>query len=448
MRSFRMIFALAVASALLMLGAAGASAHRPLGHKHASPGGKCRIDLFAEPHAITSGESVEVFGQLLCPSGSTEGQTVTVYGHSVGSPGLKILGTATTTAGGFYSLVQSDVTTDSLFYASADGARSATKTVRVAPVVTLSGPSEKLTLFTGFSNRVTFTGSVDPVTGAANPADAGAELALQRENATSSEEWHTIQLGNVGPGGVYAITHTFVAPGDANIRVVVRRHGKFSVRGISNTLSYGISQREHPDLTINTTAYSVPYGSPVTLSGVLAAGAGKTVTLDAHTFGKGFAPVTTTTTTTGGDYTFILTPLQNTAYQVTEGTVKSAVLFEGVKYILTAGISAKTVQSGQPLTFAGTVTPGTVGKIVYLERENGVGGGFHVVDVGSVLAGGTYSITDYIFGSGKAVFRVRVPGDPDNQQVASEPFPVEVTAAPPSSLKPVVQPKGPSEGAF
>jgi hypothetical protein len=396
---------------------------------------------------------VEVFGQLLsCPS-ATEGQTVTVYGHSVGSPGLKVVGTTTTTAGGFYSLVQSDLTTDSFFYASALGARSATKTVRVAPVVTLSGPSEKLTLFTGFSNRVTFTGTVSPATGAANPADAGAELALQRENATSNEEWHTIQLGTVGPGGIYAITHTFVAPGDANIRIVVRRHGKFSVRGISNTLSYGISQKEHPDLTINTEpSYSVAYGSSVTLSGTLAAGAGKTVTLESHTFGGSFAPVATTTTTTGGAYKFVVTPLENTAYQVTDGAVKSAVLFEGVKYILTAGTPDKTVQSGQPLTFEGTVTPGVSGKVVYLERENGSGGGFHVVDVGTVVAGatpsspGTYSITDYIFGSGKAVFRVKVPGDPGNQQVASEPFPVEVTPAAPGSLKPVVQPRVPSEG--
>ena len=139
-------------------------------------------------------------------------------------------------------------------------------------------------LFTGFRNRATFTGAV-------SPADAGAELVLQRENATSSEEWNAIQLGTVEEGGLYSITHTFGVPGDANIRVVVRPHGKFSVRGISNTLSYGISQKQNPSLTILTTSYSVPYGSPVTLSGILAAGAGKIVTLQARTFGKEFAPV-------------------------------------------------------------------------------------------------------------------------------------------------------------
>jgi len=438
MRSIKLTTAIAATAALLVLGAAGAWAH-PLSHKHASPTGTCRIGLLAEPHTITSGETVQVFGQLVCPGASGEGQTVTVYGHSVGSPSLKVLGTPTTGAGGFYTLEQKDITTDSFFYASAAGARSATRTVRVAPVVTLAGPPETLTLFTGTRNRVTFTGSV-------NPADAGAELALQRENATSSEEWHVIQRGTVGPGGVYAITHIFSVPGDANIRVIVRKHGKLSVRGTSNTLSYGISQRENPSLTIHTTSYSIPYGSPITLNGTLASGSGKTVTLQARTVGKEFETVTSTPATGGGDYKFVVIPLHDTTYRVTGGGVSSAALFEGVKYVLTAGISAMTVQSGQPLTFAGTVTPGNAGKTVYLERENSFGGGYHVADVGSVTAGGTYSITDFIFGVGKAVFRVKVPGDPNNQAIASAPFTVEVTPAPPASLKPVIQPKTPTEG--
>ena len=41
---------------------------------------------------------------------------------------------------------------------------------------------------------------------------------------------------------------------------------------------------------------------------------------------------------------------------------------------------------------------------------------------------------------------MKVSGDPDNQQASSEPFPIEVTPAPPASLKPAMQPKEPSEG--
>ena len=276
MRSIKLTAAGPAAALLLAFAATGASA-RPIAHRHLHRGGSCRIGLSAEPHAITSGESVEVFGRLSCPGSTGEGQTVTVYGRTVGrldlarllgSSGLTVLGTATTGPGGFYSFVEPSVTTDSVFAAGADGALSPRKSVRVAPVVTLSGPSEVQPLFTGFRNRVTFTGTVSPV-------DTGASIVLQREAATSTEEWHAIGFGTVGPGGAYSITHKFVRPGDANLRVVVRRHRQFSVRGDSNTLSYGISQRENPALTINTTAYSVAYASPITLSGVLAGGVGE-----------------------------------------------------------------------------------------------------------------------------------------------------------------------------
>lgn len=446
---FTKLTATAPAAALLLAFAATGASARPIAHRHGAHTGACRIGLSAEPHAITSGESVEVFGRLQCPVAGNEGQTVTVYGHAagrlalarpLGSSGLTVLGTSTTGPGGFYSFVIPSVTSDSVFAAGSAGALSPRKAVKVAPVVTLGGPSEAQPLFTGPRNRVTFNGTV-------SPADTGASIVLQRESSTSNEEWHAIGFGVVGPGGVYSINHKFVRPGDANLRVVVRRHGKFSMRGASNTLSYGISQRENPALTINTTAYSTAYGSPITLSGALAGGAGKTVTLQAQTFGGTFTTVASTTATTGGQYSFVQTPLRDTSYRViAAGPVTSAVLFEGVKYVLTAGIAASTVQSGQALTIAGTVTPGNAGKVVYLERRNALGMGYHVADVTTVSAGGTYSLTHFLFGTGPETFRVKVPGDPGNQAVSSAPFTVEVTPAPPASLKPAAQPKQPSEG--
>jgi hypothetical protein len=98
------------------------------------------------------------------------------------------------------------------------------------------------------------------------------------------------------------------------------------------------------------------------------------------------------------------------------------------------------------LTLEGTLTPATAGEPVYLERENRIGGGYHVVDVGSVLSNGTYSITDYVFGVATAVFRVKVPGNAEYLPISSAPFTVDVTAAPEGSLKPEAQPKGPTEG--
>lgn len=438
MRSTRLTSAIVAAAALLALTPAGAIA---VG-KPSSPG-NCHISIFAEPHLITGGESAQLFGQLRCPGGAaTANQTVTVYEHSAGKPGFQVLGTATTAAGGFYSIVAPSLTTNSVFYAQAIGTRSPSRPVKVAPQVTLKGPAETSQLRTGRHNVVTFTGTVAP-------ADAGAMLVLQRENATSHEEWHAIQRGSVGAGGVYSITHRFLVPGEANIRVVVRAHNTFSVRGISNTLSYSISQAQNPRLTIESSADPIPYGQTITLKGVLANGANQPVTLLARARtapGPAFTPVAKTTTDGSGGYSFNQSPLQNTYYRVTGGGVTSTLLFEGIQYVLTAGVSSTTVQSGQALTFSGTVNPVHVGHVVYLERENPFVGGFHVVDVGTVAANGTYSISHPVFGTGKEVLRVKVPGDPANQAVSSSPFDIEVTPASGAALRPLPPSKLPDEG--
>jgi hypothetical protein len=436
MRSIKLRPVLTAAAALLALAPTGAAAA-----KHAGSTG-CHVSIYAEPHVVTSGEAVQVFGALSCPGGAgTANQAVTVYERTAGTGGFKIIGTVTTGAGGVYSITPAAITTNSFFYARAVGARSGNRAVKVAPVVTLGGPPDFSQLRTGLRNRVTFTGTV-------TPADAGAVIVLQRENATSFEEWIPIQLGVVGPGGSFSLTHTFVVPGDADLRVVVRAraHGKFGIRGISNTLSYEISQAQNPKLTINASADPISYGQSVTLTGILAGGANQKLTLVGHTHGQPGTKMGETTTNGSGEYTFVEKPLVNTSYRVTAGGIGSAVLFEGVKYVLTAGASATTVQAGHALTFSGTVTPGHVGHIVYLERENAFGGGYHVVDIGVVSPSSTYTINHFVFGSGKEVFRIKVPGDPENQGVSSSLFPIEVTPAPPGSLRPEPPSKLPGEG--
>jgi hypothetical protein len=456
MRPIRLGRALAAAATLLAVAPAGASAvgghPKPNGHKHAGAISRCGVSLFAEDHLITTGESVQVFGALSCPghTNAAAGQTVTLYEHSGGTPGVKIIGTAMTGPGGFYSIAPLPVTVDSFFYARVLGAQSATKRVKVAPQVTLSGPANGSQLFTGVRgglrnrsrNAVTFTGTVTPA------ADEGAAVVLQRENATSNEQWHAIQRGIVGPGGAFSITHTFIVPGDANVRVVVRPHGKFTIHGQSSPLSYEISQAENPMLTINASADPVAYGQPVTLTGVLAGGASKSVTLEAHPRGvPGFTAVAKGMTNGSGEYKFLVpSALQNTHYRVTAAGINSADLYEGVRYVLTAGLSPSTVQSGQPVTFSGAVAPARIGHVVYLERQNVFGGGFHVVDIGTVSASATYAISHVVFGSGNEVFRVGIPGDPENQAASSSPFTVEVTPAPAASLHPVTPGVLPSEG--
>jgi hypothetical protein len=316
------------------------------------------------------------------------------------------------------------------------GTRSRTRIVRVAPLATFRAAlyPEGATLKTGPRNKVEFVGTVFP-------ADTGAELWLQREAKTSNEEWVTIQRGFVGAGGGYVILHRFIYPGDANLRVVVRPHGPFDVRGTSNTVSFQISQAQNPNLEINSSADPVTYGEPVTLSGTIKAPGGTPVTLYGRPDGvPGAYTKLAETTSSGGSYQFaIASATNNTFYYVTGGGFHSSILFQGVRYRLQANPPAvTTVQAGKPLTFTGTVTPSPSGTDVVLERENAFGGGFHAVDE-APLQGSAYTIQYWFFGSGRQVYRVRVPGDPTDQASSSTPFAIVVT--PPSGLlTPVPQP--------
>ncbi len=411
-----------------------------------SPTG-CKLSLNAEPRTLTAGEAPQVFGRLHCPGASAASQTVTLFGHSIGQAN-QALGTTTTDTGGYFTLVAPAPSTDTLYYVTAVGATSPTKAVKVAPEVTIHGPEETKALLTGVTSRVTFSGAV-------SPNDAGAEVVLQREQAVAVEEWHAIQRGVVGPQGEYSFVHAFKIPGEANIRVVVRPHRRFSAFGASTPLSYVISQRENPLLTLLATgsgASSDPilFAQTVTLHGVLAGGGGQTITLQARSKQGQFATVATTTANQAGQYSFTQAPQENTAYKVLGGGRHSAVLFEGVKYVLTAGVSAGTVQAGQTLTFAGTVTPFREGHVVYLERQNANGGGYHVVDLGTLTAGpggsGTYSITHAFFGMGKQILRIKVPGDPANEGMASAPFTIEVTPSPAAALRVLPPERLPGEG--
>jgi hypothetical protein len=440
MRTTRLITAALAAGAILAPATASAA------RLHAATG-PCRLSETAEQHVLTSGESAQVYGFLTCGGAGQTGQSVTVYERSAGT-GWAALGTTTTVAGGFYQLTASKLETDTSFYAQAAGIRSGTKIVRVAPIVTVEGPSEtsgahpeSVVLYTGQRNIVTFIGTV-------SPADRGAQITLQREAASGYEEWHAIQNGVVGFGGTYAVRHRFVVPGDANLRMLVHKHGKFTIRGVSNTLSYEIVQAENPNLTLTTATGENPIknGGAVTLEGKVAGASSAPVTLLSHAErSPAWSIVATGKSDSTGAYTFTQTPTINTYYKVQSSGKSSSVLFEGVKYVLTAGVSATTVQAGQPLTFSGTVAPVRSGKTVYLERQNAVGTGFHAIDVGSVGPAGTYSIADAVFGTGTDVFRIKVPGDPSNQAIASSLFTVTVTPAPPgppASITPVLPHEG------
>lgn len=460
------LVAAAAALGLSCLFASGATAHKHRSfHKHGF-GGRCAISIHAAPHRIVAGDPVVVFGRLRCvhPADRSD-QTVKLYHHLVGVPGFTYVQSTTTDSAGFYELSRADgvVETNRAWLVRSRAAQSSVVHVDVAAQVTLSGPPESQQLLTGFPNRVTFTGTV-------SPADAGARVILQRQSSTAGTQWHRIDSGVVGPEGAFTIVHTFIVPGDANIRVLVRSQGR-NVPSPSDVLAYVISQAQSPALTIAASADPIAFGESVTITGKLEGGVSRPVTLMARTARqRGFMRVAEATTNSSGEYSFpAQSPVNSTFYEVTAfkaacppptsgkptcdllaavRRISSAVLYEGVKDVLTAQVSATTVSAGSTVVFSGAVQPDHTGHVIYLERRNASGSGFHVVEVATVGAGSTYSISHRIYDTGSKAFRVQIPGGPENQGAASQPFTIEVTPAPASALTPEPQSNTsvPSEG--
>ncbi len=450
MRSIKLTWALAAIAAMgAALFPAGASArrhaprHAPRAGRRAPGTGGCRVHLNVAPRFIEAGESTVVFGQLLCPTQPTAGQTVTVFGRSVGGPPAAAAGTTTTDEHGSFALTTPAVLTNSQFYVLVDGVQSGHRGVRVSPKVTMTGPPDGSQLFTGagpfirshlrrqrLSNKVVFSGSV-------SPADAGALVVLQRESSAAGEEWRRIGLSTVGQGGTYSITHIFAVPGDANVRVVVRAH-KLNAPGASEPLSYEISQAQNPALTIESSADPISYGQPATISGKIESATPTALTLLARNrLQHDFVAVASTTSGTGGAYSFPpQTPTQSTFYKVTGAGKTSSRLFEGVRYGITASASAASVAAGQPVTFSGAVTPVHAGHPVYLQALGGTGVGYHTVEVGQVAADGTFAIAHTFFAASTRKLRVKIPGDPENQGSSTPTVALEVTPAPAAALTP------------
>jgi hypothetical protein len=433
MRSVKLLVpSLAAAAALLAVAATSASAIGRAADKHPSPNGRCQVNINLAPHQITAGDSVVLFGRLRCHgrSATVSGQTVTLLESAVGTHGFGPVQSTGTDARGFYEFTVPGVQYNSSFFVRAHHAASGRTGVKVAAQVTLTGPPEGTQLLTGFANKVTFTGTV-------SPADAGARVVLQRQNAISGNEWHRIDLGFVATDGSFTITHTFRNPGDANLRVLVQSRRR-DVPSQSNVLNYEVSQAQNPGFTIQASADPISYGQSVTISGIVAGAAKVPVTLQARTIHQhGFAPVAQTTTDAAGNYTFTAqSPIASTLYKVQGAGKSSAVLYEGVKDVLTAAVSQTTIQAGQSLTFSGSVAPDHTGHIIYLERLNASGTGFHVVKVGVVTTGSIYSIVHMVYEPGTKIFRVKIPGGPENEGAASTPFTIVVTTAPAAALQP------------
>src|SRR5437588_3054929 len=394
------------------------------------------LTINATPNPILAGEGVTIYGQLnRAPVG---GQTIVLYHHIAGSGrGYTPVSHTTTNGNGFYMFTRATgvVMTNRNWFvreAAGHGVRSRTIRERVHALVSLSASSSS----TDTNHAIVFSGHVTP--------NHASEHALLQEQIGSSDDWRTLKRGRLGPGSNYAIAYRWRVPGQHDVRVVFPSDDR-NIRGESDPLSVTIQQAQVADFTINTSAPIIDYGQSATISGVLYQPGTSTpepntaVSLCGRAAGQSHFSCSSATFTKGdGSYSFGVSPTQNTLYQARTSLPPhrhSAVLFEGVRDVVTMTASSNSSTVGGTVTFIGTVTPDKAGHAIYLQRL-GKDGDWHTVEVHRVKFDSTFQFS-WTFGTqGMKKFRARITSDRRNVGGASTPVTINVSPAPASSLPP------------
>jgi hypothetical protein len=394
------------------------------------------LTIAATPNPITAGDSVLIYGRLKGPDPAN--QWVYLYHKVNPAHGFSFIGRRKTDQFGFYDFVRPDgiVTTNREWFTSAPGSpgvHSRTVYERVYASVTLGSAAS-----TGTTNQpIVFTGSV-------TPNHAGERVFLQEQGSTSGNSWHTLKSGLIGPGSNYSIPYRFRVPGGYTLRTLFRRDAR-NIASVSAPYNVTVQQTEVPGFSINTSQAVIQYGQAATISGTLDLVGTTTpdpnvsVTLWGRT---AFAPFhtigTPVETDNNGDYSFSVSPSNDTVYQVRTTFTPpkhrvTALLFEGVQDVISTNPVPATATVGQHITFTGSVSPDKAGHVIYLEAL-GADSVWHIAKVSSVRNDSTYSF-GWTFGyPGTKEFRVVVPGGPDNVGAASSPQTIVVSLPPTSQL--------------
>jgi hypothetical protein len=393
------------------------------------------LTIHATPDPIIAGESVLIYGQL--NGGSVAGQRIVLYHHVNGShrPFFSRISSTRTDEHGFYEFIRPDglVETNREWFVrepSVHAVHSRTVRERVSALVSLSADKTS----TDTRQPITFTGHVDP-------NHAFEAVALQQQ-VGGADHWKTLKRGRLNPGSDYSITYRFRFPGARDVRVLFRGDHR-NIRSASDPLTVTIQQAQIPDFTINSSSPIIQFGQSATITGTLytkgsnAREPNTPVTLCSRDVSAPqFTCDTAGMTDAGGNYSFNVTPVHNEAYLVQTTLAPhrhTAVLFEGVRDVVTLTGQSPDAAVGQPYTFSGNATPDKAGDTVYLQRL-GADGDWHTVGVSTVNAGSTFQFTRTFGYPGTKTLRARIPGDPENIGGASAPVTVNVSLPPLATL--------------
>jgi hypothetical protein len=416
------------------------------GIANAAPRHNHGLTINATPNPIIAGEGVLIYGQLR--GTDITAKTIALYHHVSGSgQGYVKIGHTTTDSHGFYEFTRAEgvvLTNRSWFVTEpvVHGVHSRTIHERVAALVSVSAsPAPTSGYLT--NHAIVFSGHV-------TPNHAFERVYLQEQEGLSGDDWRTLKTGVLGPGSNYAIAYRFRTPGSRDLRVVFRGDNR-NVRGESDTVSVDVQQAQKADFTIHSTAPIIDEGTSATISGVLDIAGTSTpqpgvwVSLlgreDPFAGGHKFRPIgLPVQTATDGSYSFSVTPVHNIEYvvQTTYAPPKhrtTAVLFEGVRDLVSLAASATSSTVGGKVTFTGGVAPDKAGHWIELQRL-GADGDYHTVKVTRVRFNSSYQFGWTFGNSGSKTFRTRIPGGPENVGGHSAPVTITVSPAAVSTLPP------------
>jgi hypothetical protein len=393
------------------------------------------LTIHAVPPSINAGDEVDIIGRLTGPNAG--GQTVRLW-HRINPNGqFTPLGTRTTDSAGRYEFQRADGIVDSnrsWFVVGPGATHSKVVHEHVAALVSIDpDPAAGGVVPAQTRQPITFTGHVTP--------DHSGQIVKLQVSLDQGDNWRTIKTGPLGAGSNYSIAEAWRTAGPREVRVVLPPDVR-NTRGISDTVTVQVQQRQVTGFSIQSSNQLIPYNTQATISGVVDQPGtsnpdpGASVSLYAHMpHGGPFKVVQTTTTGTDGSYSFTVQPSTNEWY-VAKLTftprIHSAALFQGVQDLVSmTGPASATVD--QHIDFSGTVTPDKSGHVIYLQKL-GADNQWHTVEVRTVSSASTFSFGWTFGAAGAKQFRARILGGPVDIGGASAPVSVTVTDPALSSL--------------
>lgn len=411
-----------VACALAMLGSVIAA-----GTASASPQQNNGLTIAAAPNPGTAGEGVLVYGQLAGPNNG--GQTILLFHHVSGThQGFTQISSTTTDPAGAYqfSLPNNLIYTNrDWFVRGPNGTYSRTIYEGVRPLVSMSTS----TTSTNTNRAVVFTGHVAP--------NHRFEQVYLQQEIGSSGDWKTLRSTGLNGGSNYAMTWRYRRPGDHQVRVMFKGDNR-NIFGASDAQTIAVQQAQVPGFSISTSAPFVSSGGAATISGTLAQpnssqpDSGAIVQLWGENPGHPFKLLADTPTGSDGSYSFTQSNLTtNTVYEVKTmtGNRHTALLWEGVRDLVTMTTATTTAPSASTVTFSGTVQPNKSGRVIDLETV-GQDGDWHTVEIVFIQPNSSFQFAWVLGAPGTSKFRARITNDVNNVGTASTPVTITTTPAP------------------